>query len=517
MIKHLTVKHFIFALVSFWIITLLTADRSFETTHQFNLILAGIFLALYNPADISKKQYFIMLGATAFAVLISFVLPLKTWSSYLFFLLCGGYFILGFKKTAQQSLALLIIWCASFFNLCFITNTHIGDVQYDFASCFNYIEYIMEDNFKFWQENPLLTRPSYSAYHPILHFFLTALAIRSGEWLSFSKDVASEASQIVIVSYMLWYGLIVSRILNLFNLSRGIYFSTLAMVVFFPTYNAISGFFNNDCLLLPLQAGIVYYSLTYLKDGCKKNLAYILLFATLAALTKLSGVLILPLTAAVFLLRLLKQRNKQTFYEELICGILLLIGISIWPLYQHFILNVDFSFVPPQTHLSLENYTLWQRFNPLGAFVYEQMYYNDFGINLWETMTKTALFGQWDFTYRGTQIIPLITLLVYVYKTIIAVIIIAVIYLIFKAQNKKYFYLSLILLLSLLIGQILFGLKHPFMCNQDFRYIAVLPLAFAMILGSFMQQINSRLKNIVIGLLVIFALLSAFIWNWVSA
>ena len=78
-------------------------------------------------------------------------------------------------------------------------------------------------------------------------------------------------------------------------------------------------------------------------------------------------------------------------------------------MYQHYFLNVGFDFVPPQEHLSLKSYGLWQRFNPLGALFYPQMFYNDFGINLWETMTKTALFGQWDFSMRGADIMGLIT------------------------------------------------------------------------------------------------------------
>lgn len=517
MIKQLKFPHFIIAFLCFWLVSLLGAEHSLETSQKLNFVVALIFLTLYSPITPNKKQFLIILLSSLAVLVLSFILPAKIWCGRLFFLICAAHFIIGWQKTARRSLALLIIWSAAFFNLSFITNTHIGDVQYDFASCYNYIEYILENHFKFWHENPLISRPSYSSYHPILHFFLAAVAIHGGELLSFSKAAASEAAQVLFVTYMLLFGLISARILNLFNLSSVSYFSSLTLVVFFPTYNAISGFFNNDCLLLPLQAALIYYSLLYTQNGGYKNLCFIVLFATLSTLTKLSGILILPMTLAAFLIRLIKQKDKQTFYEELIAGIFILLGISIWPIYQHFVLNLEFSFVPPQTHLSLESYTLWQRFNPLGAFVYTQMFYNDFGINLWETMTKTALFGQWDFSYRGAAVMPLVHLLIWLYKAIIATVIIAVTYLIFKTSDKKLFYLSLILLLSLLSGQILFGLKHPFMCNQDFRYIAILPLPFAMILSLFLEQIQKRAKHILISLLIAFALLSAYIWNFVSA
>lgn len=85
--------------------------------------------------------------------------------------------------------------------------------------------------------------------------------------------------------------------------------------------------------------------------------------------------------------------NKRQLAEAAVFSILLVAGLSIWPLYQHYFLNVGFDFVPPQEHLSLKSYGLWQRFNPLGALFYPQMFYNDFGINLWETMTKQRCSG----------------------------------------------------------------------------------------------------------------------------
>ena len=515
MVSRLGFQHFFITLAVFWLANLVGLQQNFDMGH-FNFFWGCVFLVCYNPAQLEGNKKIILILLTAIILIATYMFPLKGGYAWLFFGLAAICGVLNFHTISTKGLGLLLIWTAAFFNLTFVTNTHITDVQYDFASCYNYIEYIMDNHFKFWQENPLLTRPSYSSYHPILHFFMAASAISFGEFIGFSKDIASEAAQVLFVAYMLWYGLISARILDLFQLKKFTYFVCLALIVCFPIYNAISGYFNNDCLLLPLQAGIIYYTLLYYQNGGKKNLALIVLFATLAALTKLSGILVLPMTAAAFLSRLIKEKNKQTFYEELIAGIWILGGISLWLIYQSFVLHIGFGYVPPQTHLSLESYTLWQRFNPLGAFVYQQMFYNDFGINLWETMTKTALFGQWDFNYRAAMIMPLVYLLVWLYKAIIAVIIIAVVYLLFKAKDKNLFLLSLILLLSLLAGQIAFGLKHPFMCNQDFRYIAILPIVFSMITAQFLKQIKPFLQYILLGLLVLFSVLSLFIWNWVS-
>ena len=113
------------------------------------------------------------------------------------------------------------------------------------------------------------------------------------------------------------------------------------------------------------------------------------------------------------------KKNKETFRDIFVFSIMILLGISIWPLYQYFVLGINFSFVPPQEHLSLVKYSMLERFNPIKAFTYTKLFYNDFGINLFETMTKTALFGQWDFSFRIKQNIWLIYVMVALYKVII--------------------------------------------------------------------------------------------------
>lgn len=513
--KQLTFGHFFLALAAFWAVSLTDFFLKVNLS-QLNLMTAGVFFILYNPTALSGNKRLEFGLCTLLIMLTTFFIPAKTWTPWLFCLIAGLSILFSKENLSALVCGRLIIWTAAFFNLAFITNTRINDVQYDFASCYNYIEYILENNFMFWHENPLLTRPSYSAYHPILHFFTAAGVIRLGEMLNVSKEFASEAVQVLFVGYMMWYGLLCAKVLSLFKLTRLSFSALLAFAVCFPVYHAIAGFFNNDCLLLPLQVGVIYYSLLYYYNGGKKNLIYIWLFATLAAATKLSGILVLPFVGAVLLLRLARYRNKETFIEELIFGLFLIVGVMIWPLYQYFVLHIDFSYVPPQEHLSLAGHNLWERYSPLGAFVYDRMFYNDYGVNLWETMTKTALFGQWDFTVRGAAIMPVIKSMVFVYKVILGIICTAFIWLLFKANSKSMCGLTVVLLFSLLFGMILFGLRHPYMCNQDFRYVAILPMVWILMLAQFSETIYPKLQRTVALVLLLFAILSCFVWQFVS-
>lgn len=456
-----------------------------------------------------------LLGIITVIVASTLLIAAYYWGVLLFALVLLICYFLGDKKDTN-GVAFLIIALGGFCNLSFVTNTNIGSVQYDFLSCYNYIEYVMENHLMFWQENPLLTRPSYSAYHPILHYLIAGFMVMSGEAIGASRAAANEALQVLIVGYMVWYYVICYKILDLLAFKPAVKLVLLAFIALFPVYNALAGFINNDCLLLPLQAGAVYYALLYYFNGGKKNLFLIWLFITLACLTKLSGVLVLPMVGVVLLLRLFKEKKRKVFFEQIIFGIAILGGVALWPLYQHYQLHIGADFVPPQNHLALAPFSFWERFMPLKAFIYERMFYDDYGENFWETLTKTALFGQWNFSMRGARIMPLITLMILGYKLINALMIIAVSYLLVKAKDKKMMAIFMALLAGLIGGLIAFSVKHPFMCNQDFRYIAILPLSYALILGQFTEQLPPLARRMILVLLSTFGVLSAYIWFFVS-
>ncbi len=502
------------AMPLFWAVTLCGVHFRLDVS-GLNLCFAVLLLWLFNPMKISDKKYLWFGGIVAIIILLTFFISAHYWGVLLFFLaevIC--YFLSDKNKT--DGIAFLIIALAAFANLSFITNTDIGAVQYDFLSCYNYIEYVMENHLMFWHENPLLTRPSYSTYHPILHYLIAGLAVMTGEAFGATRAAANEALQVLVVGYMLWYYVLCYKILDLLTFKPAVKSVLLAFIVLFPAYNAIAGFINNDCLLLPLQAGAVYYALLYYFNGGKKNLFLIWIFVTLACLTKLSGVLVLPMIGVVLLLRLFNKKKREIFFEQVIFSIAILAGVALWPLYQHYQLHISADFVPPQNHLSLTQFSFWERFNPLNAFIYERMFYDDYGPNLWETLTKTALFGQWNFAVRGEKIMGLISLMVIGYKLINASMIIGVSYLLIKSKDKKLTAIFIALLAGLIGGLIAFSLKHPFMCNQDFRYIAILPLSYALILGQFMEQLPLSFRRVIALLLGSFAVLSCYIWFFVS-
>ena len=500
--------------LSFFILCLIGLKFGYDI-HRLNFALAMVFVVLLNPCELERQKNVILAISGGFFWVCTFFFEPKAVACFLFMVFLAQMFIYS-KSRTDTNLGKAVIFASVFFNLSFITNTRIGDVQYEFASCYNYIEYILENNFMFWQENPLKTRPSYSSYHPILHFFMAGLGIRLGELLGFKREIANEGVQVIFVSYMFLYYIVAAKIFKLLDFKGICYIGCVSFVACFPLYYAIGGFFNNDALLLLFQALIVYYTLLYYKEEKVKYLYLVSVFVLLSGLTKLSGILVLGGLGAVGIDKLYKNRDRKTFKELLICFCLIVCGYSIWPIYQYFVLGVEFGFVPPQEHLSLKDYSLWERFSPLKTLFYDRMFYQDFGTNLWETMTKTALFGQWDFSYRGHKIMWLIESFVMLYKGLILIMWGGMLYLIVRKYRSFMTYFIIALFLGLLLGQVAFGLKHPYMCNQDFRYVAILALVMAILIGEFAKNIPVKLKNVLMSLVLMFSFSSCFIWWYIS-
>ena len=422
--------------------------------------------------------------------------------------------VLASKDSSKEYLSLMCILGAVFFNLNFISTTLFNWVQYDILSCYNYIEYIIDNNFMFWRENPLLSRPSYSAYHPILHFFIAGIGLKLAHVASGDINVANEVVQVLFVFYMFAFYIFANRIIEMFKFDKLVHLSVLGVVCFFPIFNAMAGYFNNDGLLLMLQCASVYYALMYYRDGARKDLWLMVLSVVLACLTKLSGVVVLPMIGVVLLVKLWQKREVSYLYELCIAGVVMLLGILIWPLYQHFMLGVGYNFVPPQEHLSLVGYSYWERFNPVKAIVYEQMFYNDFGVNLWETMTKTAIYGQWNFELKARDVFVLVQIIDVCYKAILCLIMGGVLWLACKKQDIK-FYFMCALMLGVLGAHVIFGIMHPYMCNMDFRYVAILIVPMAIVLGMIVERFSLLWRIVVASILGVFALSGAIIWWWV--
>ena len=177
--------------------------------------------------------------------------------------------------------------------------------------------------------------------------------------------------------------------------------------------------------------------ITVYKKQLIKRIFY--LIAILLFCLVVADILVLGVVGIVVLLRFVNNKNKQTLNEIFYLALGIIVGCLIWPMYQYFVLGLEFGFVPPQSHLSLEKYSLFEKYAPHKAIFYDRIFYEDFGINLWETLTKTALFGQWNFSHRAKNIMWSVYTLIILYKMIIVLNISGFIYLCIKQYKNVNF------------------------------------------------------------------------------
>ena len=477
-----------------------------------NLLVALVCFVAFAPCGV--RCVWLGCGVAIASVLLCLLgVGGKFFAVYMWVAFLGGSVWIS-KDFSTKNLSLLLVLGAVFFNLNFISTTWWNWVQYDILSCYNYIEYIIDNNFMFWRENPLISRPSYSAYHPILHFFVAGLGIKSAEVLSGSIEVAKEVVQILFCFYLFAFYVYANRIIALFGFDKLVHLSVLALVCFFPIFNAMAGYFNNDGLLLALQGASVYYALAYYMEEKKSDLWKLVACVVGACLTKLSGVVVLPMIGVIFLIKLWQKREWKRFCELFSAGVVILIGVALWPLYQHFVLGVDYNYVPPQAHLSLMEYSYWERFNPVKAIFYGKMFYDDFGINLWETMTKTAIFGQWNFEVKAKDVFALVVITEFCYKFLVGVLIVGGAWLLLKKRDVK-LYLVYVLMAGILVAHVVFGIMHPYMCNMDFRYVAILILPMAIVLGYVMSELKFSYRVAITAIISALTLSSAIVWWYI--
>jgi hypothetical protein len=197
-------------------------------------------------------------------------------------------------------------------------------------------------------------------------------------------------------------------------------------------------------------------------------------------MTKFSGLMVVPAIGVLMLFKLLlspKKTDKVLWGKFVVIGLGAVLGFA-WGL---FLLYYGFSLLPPPQDVavqSMKSYSLQARLfdfsgilNPIVDF--KEHYQIE--PNVWLTLIKTSLFGEWG--WQGKIWIDILYGLSFVWLLLA---ISGFVYLFFK-PIKKDFVLNgalIVLFFSVLIAWINFWLDYPYFCSTEFRYTAIfLPIS----------------------------------------
>lgn len=410
------------------------------------------------------------------------------------------------------------------------------------AGHIGYIWYLAEHNGRLPDVNPTTV---WSFYHPPLHHYLAAAAVKISLLFGAEPAQAMENVQFLTVLYGMLLLLLSYRLMKKFRLTGLSLLLPYAVLVFHPSLIMLSGSINNDGLCLLLMLLTVYLALLWYEKPDYKHI--ILLAFSLAAtvLTKMSGLLLAPAVAFLFLLKFWKERAafKTWLLQFTVFGVLCIptaLSFSIrnlllWHVNPFFTLDLgDYMYTGNNL---LERLVLIHKEQLASPFVvYNVTASNGLAVdrNVFVYLLKTAMFGDKFFLEADSPLIGLawtlhgvnLTLMLLSFGCMLA----EILRLLTAAVREKTIYpyikeLFLCLIYGSSVGSFaMFCIKYPNCCSQDFRYIYPTLFINAVFWGMFLNRISEtehsgkgtvcrkRFVMLLLILTILFAVLTSILY-----
>ena len=355
-------------------------------------------------------------------------------------------------------------------------------------------------------------------YHPPLHHFISAMWMRVMTTLGMSYNGAVESIQLLTLFYSSACMIISAKILQFIKLKGMALILPLSVICFHPTLIIMSGSVNNDMLSVALAFGGIYATMVWYKNPTIKNIIVVALCIGGSMMSKLSGGLIAPAVAVVFLVGLIKNIKKHgvDIDKGIISmlpqfGIFALICVPLglwWQIRTATLFDVPLTYVPSLANDSSQFLGEYSTLERLFGMPFESIKnifviwdtngfnYNEYSIFL--GLIKTALFG--EFTLFNVAYGNTVTSVgnIFCYLLFISCIILtafAILSIVHSFVKKKYIVdltLTVMLLLVglvILINYVKFCFEYPFTCTQNFRYCVPLLLVGATFMGNLYTEI----------------------------
>ena len=188
----------------------------------------------------------------------------------------------------------------------------------------------------YWYENGLKlpdfdVRNYWQYYHPPFHHWLMAglLSVLTALGVDFSK--ATEAIQILPMLYSSLTMIVSYRIFRLVKLKGTPLIAAMAVLCFHPTFLLFGGAFNNDMLLMLFMMAAILWGLRWYREPVFRNIIPLALCIGLGMMTKLSGWMVAPAVAFLFLAVFIQHIKKPLKYigQFVIFGVIC-VPLGLW-------------------------------------------------------------------------------------------------------------------------------------------------------------------------------------------
>jgi hypothetical protein len=308
--------------------------------------------------------------------------------------------------------------------------------------------------------------------HPPLHHIISAFYLKILSLLGLLSSSPFDQLQFLTFIYSLLILIILLKILRQIGIEGYSLVIVFSLFCFNPFLIYLSGFLNNDELLLLLILAGLYMALKWNENPSKRFLFLTALFSSFATVTKVSGILLVP--AIIILIYLRDSIISKNFKKFVTDGFFFCIVFLPFPMWWFIrcqtVLNIPFNYVADLGKDSgqyLGNYSMFQRLFSVNIKHFQSLFINNSNYNIFVSVLKTSTFGEWIFRRDNIAAIlfwnNLFLIIGSIYAMITGI----------KHITSRYLWISF--LYTYYIIQICsftyFCYKYPQLCTQNFRYI----------------------------------------------
>ncbi len=244
----------------------------------------------------------------------------------------AGYFIASRKIDTQKTILLIFI-AAVIFRLAYIMVISIKIKQHDVYSLkemkghLGYIGYLVFHN----ALPDIDVRTVNQFYHPPLHHIISAMWVKFQNGIGISADNLWENIQVLTMFYSCCCMIISYKIFRQLGLEGKGLVIAFAITAFCPTFIIMSGSINNDMLCLTLMLAAVLNTLYWYKSRSFGRIMCIAVSVGCAMMAKLSGWMVAPAIAAVFIYVFFKEiKSWKKYLTQFAAFITVCAPLGLW-------------------------------------------------------------------------------------------------------------------------------------------------------------------------------------------
>ncbi len=375
-------------------------------------------------------------------------------------------------------------------------------------------------------------------YHPPLHHLLAGLWLRlqSTLWDNYSQAV--ESIQLLPLLYSSACMLLCGRLFCQLGLKgQGLILAT-ALVCFHPTLILLAGSVNNDMLSITLGLAALSFTVSWYNAPSLRTIMPVALAVGGSMMTKLSGGLLAPGIAVVFLWRAGRdiradKAQLRVYFRQFAAFAAVCVPLALWWQTRNLILyDTPLAYVPglsSQSSQYIGDYSPWQRLfglpldsltNVFEAWKSQGAAYNEYSIPL--ALFKTASFDESTLFAAGvsaTETTGLVASYLLFYSHILLALI-ATVAMVVAWVKSRWLHsppvttMLWVIWLTLLFSFVTFCFRYPHTCTQNFRYLVPTLVIGTAFLGQLSEQLRSRpLRYALAGLTGLFGVSSAAVYT----